>query len=907
MIVLRALEVERFRRHDRPTSIEFDERFTVIRGQNEAGKSTMLQALQYAFFRRSSATGHDIERLSPWGTSGVRPTVNVEFAHDGTEFRLEKSWGGGGSTRLFKRGGAGGAFAAYRTDGADDFVNALFCGEPHGKGTFPGFRAAHRGLGHLLFATQGALTIADDDRESLNPATQSHLSRLIGTGTKSTAEIALTHAIAKMYADVFKKDGRGLTVRAESPKLEKTLAELDLQLATVAADLSAYERVARERRDKAAERASVAMASTGADEAVNREAPRLQAALEAKALCDRRASAYSAAKVCYDGLVARERRIEDLRATIAQLEPELASARVASTDAGTALRRARAERDLAQSQSNRAHTVGERLAAMRAEVREAERRTEAHHERERLRHLRERLVTLDAQIANATRHHASMDVPDARALADLRAAIESERELRSTIAAAALGVTFIAETQRRLRIERADATSDVVVEAQERIELQHDGPLAVVIPGVGRIEIHGPLADLGDARERLTTAISEIAAYARRYGTSDVYALRERQLQIAAVAETVRAFAQDRTELLAGRAPIELAAREEALRAVPACAPGELDALRRVLASADATYMADLETTRAALERADAALAYAYARAEATGKALTALEQRVHEPSLLLTQLTKAETSDADREREVDDAYRACDAAKRDAACALEAYAPYRDLVDPAATFELHRNRACELAVLLNAVTDEAARLDEQFRAAAERGSSSLQTELQERRGMFEEKLRVAKDDEAAIALLKELVDDIERERAASFAEPVLDRVAPWYARLCDRNLAGLRLGAHHGMSGITLPDIDRPIDWSELSGGAADQLAILVRLGFAAMLAADERTGRVPVIFDDPLVNCDEIRRPKMLEILAEAAQDVQVIVFTCHASTFAGSGATMSSIIPRVGSLAS
>ena len=140
-----------------------------------------------------------------------------------------------------------------------------------------------------------------------------------------------------------------------------------------------------------------------------------------------------------------------------------------------------------------------------------------------------------------------------------------------------------------------------------------------------------------------------------------------------------------------------------------------------------------------------------------------------------------------------------------------------------------------------------------------------------------------------------------------SFAEPILARVAPWYARLCGRDLTRLHLGSHHGMSGIGLPDVPRPIGWNELSGGATDQLAILVRLAFASMLAADERIGRMPVIFDDPLVNCDDVRRPKMLEIINEASEHAQIIVFTCHASGYVGSGAKTSSIVAQVRPLAS
>ena len=92
-MILRSLRVEQFRRHNLPIDIPFNERFTVISGPNEAGKSTLFQALQYGFFRRSGATGKDIDRIMPWDAPGLAPTIVVEFEHAGSEYRLTKSWG----------------------------------------------------------------------------------------------------------------------------------------------------------------------------------------------------------------------------------------------------------------------------------------------------------------------------------------------------------------------------------------------------------------------------------------------------------------------------------------------------------------------------------------------------------------------------------------------------------------------------------------------------------------------------------------------------------------------------------------------------------------------------------------------------------------------------------------------
>jgi uncharacterized protein YhaN len=44
----------------------------------------------------------------------------------------------------------------------------------------------------------------------------------------------------------------------------------------------------------------------------------------------------------------------------------------------------------------------------------------------------------------------------------------------------------------------------------------------------------------------------------------------------------------------------------------------------------------------------------------------------------------------------------------------------------------------------------------------------------------------------------------------------------------------------------------------------------------------------RLPVLLDDALVNADDRRRQRMLEVLRQASAHLQVLVFTCHDAEF-------------------
>lgn len=67
-----------------------------------------------------------------------------------------------------------------------------------------------------------------------------------------------------------------------------------------------------------------------------------------------------------------------------------------------------------------------------------------------------------------------------------------------------------------------------------------------------------------------------------------------------------------------------------------------------------------------------------------------------------------------------------------------------------------------------------------------------------------------------------------------------------------------------------------------DLSRGTQEQLAVLTRLAFADMLL--DKGEPVSLILDDPLVYSDNARLELMTDILASAAERMQVILLTCR-----------------------
>ena len=78
MRILR-LQLHGIGRH-RDLDITLSPGFTIVRGPNEAGKSTIQRGLELALFRKPTAQGVEIEELKSWGAGADEsPSVRLEF------------------------------------------------------------------------------------------------------------------------------------------------------------------------------------------------------------------------------------------------------------------------------------------------------------------------------------------------------------------------------------------------------------------------------------------------------------------------------------------------------------------------------------------------------------------------------------------------------------------------------------------------------------------------------------------------------------------------------------------------------------------------------------------------------------------------------------------------------------
>jgi DNA repair exonuclease SbcCD ATPase subunit len=101
---IRRLSGRDFRRY-RTFDIDFAPGLTVIRGPNEAGKTTVQRALELALTRRATSATAELEAMRPWGApADARSTITVTFEQDDEDGQkvgtLEKTFAGAKGTVL---------------------------------------------------------------------------------------------------------------------------------------------------------------------------------------------------------------------------------------------------------------------------------------------------------------------------------------------------------------------------------------------------------------------------------------------------------------------------------------------------------------------------------------------------------------------------------------------------------------------------------------------------------------------------------------------------------------------------------------------------------------------------------------------------------------------------------------
>ncbi|NVN41322.1 ATP-binding protein, partial [Ameyamaea chiangmaiensis] len=138
----------------------------------------------------------------------------------------------------------------------------------------------------------------------------------------------------------------------------------------------------------------------------------------------------------------------------------------------------------------------------------------------------------------------------------------------------------------------------------------------------------------------------------------------------------------------------------------------------------------------------------------------------------------------------------------------------------------------------------------------------------------------------AILDRLHQALVDAEREATEKYLAPLQAILRPALQALFPRAL--LSLDPQFGPLSLDRGQTEQVAD---LSDGTREQIAVLVRLGFAELMLAQGRPALL--VLDDALTFSDSGRLERMFDIFGAVAARMQIIVLTCRGEMFAGLGA--------------
>jgi DNA repair exonuclease SbcCD ATPase subunit len=160
-------------------------------------------------------------------------------------------------------------------------------------------------------------------------------------------------------------------------------------------------------------------------------------------------------------------------------------------------------------------------------------------------------------------------------------------------------------------------------------------------------------------------------------------------------------------------------------------------------------------------------------------------------------------------------------------------------------------------------------------------GPYSRMVQAEEHVSQLEEEIKHEELRIEAIRLLHETVAKCKADTIAAVSKPVEDKASRTLQRIAGRRLRRIAIGDAFIPTAVMPGSIEEPVDLDSLSGGEQEQLYLATRLALAEILGKDERQ---MVVLDDVLTATDAGRLARVMGVLEDAAQQLQILILTCH-----------------------
>ena len=864
----------------------FSDRLNVIHAPNGTGKSSLFEALRRALFDAHHVSGEEIEAVRPWGRP-LAPKVQVEFTQSGVRYRVEKTFLDGAAADLFRFEDGKFQPLANSRNADTKLREIIAAADAPGRGLS---KHEHWGLSEVLWAPQGSLHL-----DSLSGNVTQNLRAALGVQLTGEGGSKLEELLEERYQTFFTKGGKPRTGKQAAPilALESELAAAVTERQERLGQQQRFEETsravedARQKRTQARREADALRDSVGQTRQQAETYLLLQGELSQKQLTEQAARERFDAIGQSLGLIGKARQEIDLLQTAIQggqtLVTELAAESKLSADAADA---ARGRRDAIRSQRPS-------LDARAAEVEDARAFVDDRKAHQVLEARVGKLKQFDSDLTQQKAQRAALVAPDDKTIKEVRKCLAAHDVADAALRASLIHLTV--QPKNKTTIQRQSPDESQTVAAGDKATFSGSPEVRIEIEGFGTIHASGPEGDAETHQEALQEAGKKLAKLTQPYGTQDPDRLQLLRGQADALDRKIEQLQEKITELLDDESAddlngqlAELEARlQERLGRFPAWKeqPPLVGDLKSALEKELKAFVLAIETAEDDFDKAQAAAQAVEKRHGTAGGELKNARLNLEAAQGRLTDLTRDGQSDDARSQARSEALMAWDAAK---AKAKECETKLNEIPgDPQKTLQKLERQLKGLEDAEATARDEEKQAEGRLQTLAAEGAYSKLVACDEQLADLQSRIRREKLRMEATRLLYDTVTTCKAAMVAAVAAPVERTATNMLGRIAGPRLGSVRLTESFVPAGVRPELAAEPVDLANLSGGEQEQLFLIIRLALGQVLAREERQ---LVVLDDVLNATDTGRLARVLTLLEECADRLQIVILTCHPERYRG-----------------
>ncbi|HQO78136.1 MAG TPA: AAA family ATPase [Thermodesulfobacteriota bacterium] len=865
----------------------FSHKLNVISGPNGIGKSTLFEALRRALMDSYAVSGADINAIRPWGRA-VAPKVTICFDHDNVQYRTTKQFLEGGFSRLERK-----EESVFRplAEGrqADEYTRSLLSSSPPGRGLS---QARNWGLAQVLWAPQGELKLAD-----LSGDVVADIRAMLGFQVSGKSSNPVEQRITELYERYFTPQGKIKSGKAAPPivgmtrtledarqrlnettrmlqrceEVSQQVEELGARHQQLTLDADLLDRDIQETRERADTYRKLSGESTnlqGRLKAIEDQCRQLQQLIELIRSLDRKLkeNGQELARLKEDVPLREQERV--------MREKQVTAAKLALDDF-----RSKAENVLAASEHTAEFSRQYRdLQTQRAK-------------------LDEHIQKIEAAVHDLQEHtsaYAALVAPDRSTLKEIQKALQSRDQARLLLDAAMISLEIEPDRDGSVKVIEGENPGAIDIHAGKPTQIKGSPHVIIQLSGIARIRATGPAGDILAQRRAMRTADDTVNELTRPFGTVDI-AYLEALTEKAERLERSKGEARKALEVLLGKDTLDSMKKEQThLDAMlsgieqehPAWKsfPPDSEALRRIAEDLRRNHSQEEGRLRTELEKAETAFFAARELEQALINRIGEVWNTVQQDEALLAEQTCMRglpDMEAELNRLLLD--------RNTARAALDAVTlklgSFSD--NPEASLEKQEKSRAALQDSLQTIRDRERTTLGVLEALTAQGPYSVYAQAQEEVARLENEIEGESLRMNAVKLLYEAVEQCRVEAMTSVAKPVEEAATRLLHRIAGRRIGRITVGDTLEPSAVSPELTDALVDLTNLSGGEQEQLYLATRIALAEVLASN---GRHMVVLDDVLTATDTGRLARVLTLLEEAADRLQIIILTCHPERYWG-----------------